>query len=105
MWAALSQDEVTGVVAAALEGGVTWFDTAEAYGFGQSERALSTALAELGVAPGDVVVATKWLPFFRTARLHGRRWVRPHILGRARRRPLSQQPGAKRENEENGSGN
>ncbi len=68
MWATLAQEEVTAVVAAALDGGVTWFDTAEAYGMGQSERALSTALQELDVAPGDVVVATKWLPIFRTAR-------------------------------------
>lgn len=68
MWATLDQDEVTEVVEAALEGGITWFDTAEAYGMGQSERALSSALGELDVAPGRVVVATKWLPIFRTAR-------------------------------------
>jgi aryl-alcohol dehydrogenase-like predicted oxidoreductase len=68
MWAALDQDEVTRVVEAALDGGVTWFDTAEAYGFGQSERALSTALRDLSVSAGDVTVATKWLPALRTAR-------------------------------------
>jgi aryl-alcohol dehydrogenase-like predicted oxidoreductase len=67
MWAVLEQEEVDRVVAAALDGGVTWFDTAEAYGNGQSERALSTALRNRSVQAGDVVVATKWLPIFRTA--------------------------------------
>lgn len=37
------------------------------YGGGQSERALTSALRELGAAPGNVVVATKWVPFLRTA--------------------------------------
>ncbi|PRX99023.1 aldo/keto reductase [Allonocardiopsis opalescens] len=55
------------VVGTALKGGVNWFDTAEMYGRGQSERALTTALKEHGVAPGEVVIATKWTPILRTA--------------------------------------
>ncbi|WP_433700007.1 aldo/keto reductase [Nocardiopsis sp. CA-288880] len=55
------------IVGAALEGGITWFDTAEMYGRGASERALASALRNRGVAPGEVVVATKWSPFGRTA--------------------------------------
>jgi aryl-alcohol dehydrogenase-like predicted oxidoreductase len=62
------QDEVDAIVAAALKGGVTWFDSAEMYGNGASERALTTALHGLGVAPGDVLIASKWTPFGRTAR-------------------------------------
>jgi aryl-alcohol dehydrogenase-like predicted oxidoreductase len=50
-----------------LQGGINWFDTAEAYGNGRSERALAAALMRLGKKPGDVVVATKWQPFPRTA--------------------------------------
>ncbi len=67
MWSVLSQDSINSIVQAALEGGINWFDTAEAYGNGQSERTLSTALRRLSVQPGEVVIATKWLPIFRTA--------------------------------------
>jgi aryl-alcohol dehydrogenase-like predicted oxidoreductase len=63
----MSQEEKTALVKAALEGGMNWFDTAELYGFGQSERNLSAALQSLGIQAGEVVVATKWWPLFRTA--------------------------------------
>jgi aryl-alcohol dehydrogenase-like predicted oxidoreductase len=66
-WEALSQERVTSIVRASLAGGINWFDTAEAYGKGASEEALSTALKALGKGPGHVVVATKWQPFFRRA--------------------------------------
>jgi aryl-alcohol dehydrogenase-like predicted oxidoreductase len=66
-WEALTQEQVTAVVRVALEGGVDWFDTAEAYGRGHSEESLAFALHALGVGPGTIVVATKWWPFFRTA--------------------------------------
>jgi aryl-alcohol dehydrogenase-like predicted oxidoreductase len=56
------------IVAAALAGGVTWFDTAELYGGGVSESSLATALKAAGRANGDVVISTKWWPLFRTAR-------------------------------------
>jgi aryl-alcohol dehydrogenase-like predicted oxidoreductase len=62
------QEEITAIVKTALSGGITWFDTAEMYGRGESERALTTALRQCGVSPGDVRIATKWLPGFRTAR-------------------------------------
>ncbi len=52
---------------AGLEGGVNWFDTAELYGNGISEASLSTALEVAGKRDEDVVVATKWWPFMRTA--------------------------------------
>ena len=63
----LAQDTISAVVAAARAGGINWFDTAEMYGRGHSERALTTALREHSVAPGEVVVATKWAPLLRTA--------------------------------------
>lgn len=67
-WEALPQDRMTAIVRVALDGGVNWFDTAEAYGGGHSEEALGVALHDLGVRSGEVVVATKWWPFLRTAR-------------------------------------
>jgi len=68
MWSVLDQGTMDAVVDAALNGGVTWFDTAQAYGNGASERALSAALQHRGVEPGEVVVATKWLPIAKPAK-------------------------------------
>ena len=67
MWSVLDQKSIDAVVRSALEGGTDWFDTAEAYGNGQSERSLTSALKTLNVKPGQVIIATKWLPIFRTA--------------------------------------
>ncbi|MFH0941745.1 MAG: aldo/keto reductase [Chloroflexota bacterium] len=66
-WKSPPQDELDKIVKSALEGGINWFDTAEWYGNGRSERALSTALRNAGRVDGEVVIATKWKPFFRTA--------------------------------------
>ena len=68
MWSVLDQGTMDAIVAAALDGGVTWFDTAQAYGNGASECALSAALQHRGTEPGAVVVATKWLPIGKPAR-------------------------------------
>ena len=63
----IPQEEKNAIVKAALEGGINWFDTAEMYGGGVSERSLATALKAAGTPDGQVVVATKWLPLLRTA--------------------------------------
>lgn len=63
------------IVAAALRGGINWFDTAELYGNGVSEESLARALDAAGKANGDVVIATKWWPLLRTARNI------PHTIG------------------------
>jgi aryl-alcohol dehydrogenase-like predicted oxidoreductase len=67
-WSTLSDDAIRSVVETALRGGINWFDTAESYGNGRSEQKLAEALTTLDVKPGAVVIATKWLPFFRTAK-------------------------------------
>ncbi len=64
----IDQPAVDEIIKAAVDGGITWFDTAEAYGHGSSERALSSGLTSCGVTPGDVTIATKWAPLGRTAR-------------------------------------
>jgi aryl-alcohol dehydrogenase-like predicted oxidoreductase len=66
-WSSVDQPTVNEIVAGALKGGINWFDTAEAYGAGKSEQALSVALQAAGKKPGEVLVATKWLPVMRTA--------------------------------------
>jgi aryl-alcohol dehydrogenase-like predicted oxidoreductase len=63
----IAQEHVSTIVKTALDGGITWFDTSEMYGGGTSERALAAGLTEAGVKPGEVTVATKWLPIGRTA--------------------------------------
>lgn len=66
-WPKLPEPEIEGIVAASLDGGVNWFDTAEAYGDGASEEALSRVLQKAGKKPGEIIIATKWMPFLRTA--------------------------------------
>jgi aryl-alcohol dehydrogenase-like predicted oxidoreductase len=66
-WHSPPQEEINEIVKASLDGGINWFDTAELYGRGSSERALATALSKAGMEK-DVIIATKWLPLFRTAR-------------------------------------
>lgn len=63
----ITQEHVSTIVKTALAGGITWFDTSEMYGGGTSERALAAGLTQAGIRPGEVTVATKWLPIGRTA--------------------------------------
>jgi aryl-alcohol dehydrogenase-like predicted oxidoreductase len=64
----IPQEHVDTIVKTALDGGITWFDTSEMYGGGTSERALAAGLTHAGITPGEITVATKWLPLGRTAR-------------------------------------
>jgi aryl-alcohol dehydrogenase-like predicted oxidoreductase len=66
-WPSLEDSIILNVVKVSLEGGINWFDTAELYGKGASEKALSGTLQKLGKKPGEVIVATKWWPVFRFA--------------------------------------
>ncbi len=66
-WPALSVNTTRDIVQVALNGGINWFDTAEAYGWGTSEERLADALRAAHIPPGAVVVATKWHPFGRFA--------------------------------------
>ncbi len=56
---ALGQAEVDGLVGRALAAGVNFFDTADVYSYGHSERLLGQAFKNLGVARQDVVIASK----------------------------------------------
>jgi len=67
-WPTLAPEVENRIVAVSLAAGINWFDTAELYGAGRSEAALSRALLAAGRKNGDVVVATKWMPLLRTAR-------------------------------------
>lgn len=66
-WPTLEDDLIKKIVSVSIEGGINWFDTAEIYGKGTSEKALSRALSNTGKKPGEVLIATKWWPAFRFA--------------------------------------
>jgi len=66
-WPTLEDNLIERIVSLSIDGGINWFDTAEVYGGGESERALSKALKAAGKKPGEVLVATKWWPAFRFA--------------------------------------
>jgi aryl-alcohol dehydrogenase-like predicted oxidoreductase len=66
-WPKMEDGLITPIIKISLEGGINWFDTAELYGNGASERALAASLREIGKNPGEIIVATKWWPMFRTA--------------------------------------
>src|SRR5512137_1215735 len=63
----IPQSEKNAIIKAALQGGINWFDTAEIYGAGVSERSLATGLKAAGKHDDEVVITTKWWPLFRTA--------------------------------------
>jgi aryl-alcohol dehydrogenase-like predicted oxidoreductase len=56
-WGRVDDEESVRAVRRAVDLGVTFFDTADAYGTGHSERVLGRAL---GKRRDDVVIATKW---------------------------------------------
>jgi aryl-alcohol dehydrogenase-like predicted oxidoreductase len=56
-WGTTDVDQAVAAIRRAVEGGVTFFDTAQAYGFGRSEQLLGRAL-EI-VRRDEVVIATK----------------------------------------------
>jgi aryl-alcohol dehydrogenase-like predicted oxidoreductase len=57
-WGRVDQEEAKATIGRALESGINFFDTAQAYGFGLSEQLLADALWGR-VRRQDVVVATK----------------------------------------------
>ena len=59
------QDEVIKI---ALDSGMNWIDTAEIYGSGESEKAVSRGLQTAGKSAGEVFITTKWMPIARRAK-------------------------------------
>jgi aryl-alcohol dehydrogenase-like predicted oxidoreductase len=66
-WPVLNDTEIQEIVKISIAGGINWFDTAEIYGWGQSEIALAHALKALGYLSDEILIATKWWPLFRTS--------------------------------------
>ena len=49
----LTEDDAFALMDAAFQAGIDWFDTADAYGGGRSERAIGRWMAARGVRPGE----------------------------------------------------
>ncbi|ADH97904.1 aldo/keto reductase [Salisediminibacterium selenitireducens] len=64
-WPDMEQSAINKVVRESLDGGINWFDTAEVYGKGNSERALNDALDAVQKEDEEALIATKWWPAFR----------------------------------------
>lgn len=60
--AALSEGTIADAWAASIDAGVTFFDTAEVYGAGRSERIIGQLLADDPERAGRVQIATKFMP-------------------------------------------
>jgi aryl-alcohol dehydrogenase-like predicted oxidoreductase len=59
-WGSVDENEIVSAIRAAREAGINFFDTAQAYGFGASERVLGKALADdIRSRRDEIVVATK----------------------------------------------
>jgi len=67
IWEELSKENTETIIATAIDEGINWFDTAEAYGLGRSEQGLSAGLQKKGVQDEDIRIATKWFPLLRFA--------------------------------------
>jgi aryl-alcohol dehydrogenase-like predicted oxidoreductase len=59
--AGVEQEAADGIMQRALAGGVNFFDTADVYSRGDSERILGQSLKNLGVKRKDIIIATKFL--------------------------------------------
>ncbi|MHA1904632.1 MAG: aldo/keto reductase [Candidatus Thorarchaeota archaeon] len=65
---ALPPETQNEIVQVAINSGMNWIDTAEIYGGGESERAVSAGLKYADSAPGDTIIATKWSPILKRAK-------------------------------------
>ena len=74
-WGNMDENTIRSIVQSSLDSGVNWFDTAELYGKGYSERYLSRALQSLSIDEQSSFIATKWNPVLRFAGSIGRTFI------------------------------
>lgn len=67
LWPSLEEVPSDEIIKVIWEGGINWFDTAEAYGWGASEKCVSQGLQKNNVPVDKVIIATKWHPIMRRA--------------------------------------
>lgn len=67
-WPKLEEESIKNIIDDTIGVGINWFDTAEIYGLGESERTLSRSLDKLDIDRKNIIIATKWWPVFKTSR-------------------------------------
>jgi aryl-alcohol dehydrogenase-like predicted oxidoreductase len=77
---AMDASKAEPIVARALEQGINFFDTAETYTFGESEKVLGAALKKFVPEREDVVISTKFGPGSQRFKLNRSGMSRKHIL-------------------------
>ncbi|CAM4021084.1 aldo/keto reductase [Alkalicoccus chagannorensis] len=66
-WDSLEDTTMQEIIRISLNGGMNWFDTAEVYGSGASERVLASSLDAMDIGMEEAKIATKWWPMARKA--------------------------------------
>ena len=66
-WGDMETGLIDSIIRTSIKGGVNWFDTAEMYGNGTSEKILSASLQRLKIKDQEMMIATKWNPVLRFA--------------------------------------
>ncbi len=66
-WPELPDEAIKAVIAHQSGRGINWFDTAEVYGWGASEKAWRRLSNNWGHRPKKLLSPQKWWPLFRTA--------------------------------------
>lgn len=66
-WPSITDDNTLKIIQNSIDGGINWFDTAELYGWGKSEKSLSIELNKLDIDINKYFIATKWWPLLRTS--------------------------------------
>ncbi len=66
-WPSLEEVPSDEIIKISWEGGINWFDTAEMYGWGTSEKCVSQGLQKINAPIDKVIIATKWHPIARRA--------------------------------------
>jgi aryl-alcohol dehydrogenase-like predicted oxidoreductase len=77
----LQIDEVSKIVKTAFDAGINFFDTANVYSFGESEKLLGESIKQLGLPRDRIVVATK---------VHGPMSQEPNNVGQSRYHIMNQ---------------
>jgi len=66
-WPSLEEVPSDEIIKVSWEGGINWFDTAEMYGWGASEKCVSQGLQKINAPIESTIIATKWHPVARRA--------------------------------------
>lgn len=62
LWDPIPKDQAFKIIQEAYKSGINLYDSAEMYGFGESEKTLAEGLKRVGALERNIAIATKWRP-------------------------------------------